>query len=143
MSVIRCKFCKTYVDKEDSLKLGVSSFCSEEHLQTWSLEQQNKTRSRLRQRALDRDIPHALRQRTLEADGHQCRFCGTPFVLHLHHIRYRSEGGGHEPSNLITLCWEHHEVVHSDKKLYQPLCRAIVWKREIEGDKTSLIGDLI
>ena len=143
MSVIRCKRCREFVKKEDSIKLGVSSFCSEEHLQEWQRERMAKQRERLISRSVEKDIPLSTRQRILSADGHHCRFCGTPYLLHIHHITYRSEGGDHEFSKLITLCWEHHDLVHSDKSLYQPLCRAIVWSREIDGNQFLLMGDLV
>lgn len=34
-------------------------------------------------------------------------------ALHIHHIRPRSVGGGHEMSNLMLLCRLHHEWAHS------------------------------
>lgn len=37
--------------------------------------------------------------------------CGGPLTRH--HVRYRSEGGTNEPSNLVTLCRQHHDWVHS------------------------------
>lgn len=33
--------------------------------------------------------------------------------LHVHHIRRRSQGGGNELSNLVTLCSFHHDWVHT------------------------------
>lgn len=68
------------------------------------------------------DIPAATRALVLERDRHRCRWCGRTNVrLHLHHIQYRSAGGDHDPSNLITLCYLHHELVHTDKGKYPPL----------------------
>ena len=41
-----------------------------------------------------------------ERDGWRCRVpgCSAYGPLHLHHITFRSHGGGDEPENLITLC---------------------------------------
>jgi len=54
----------------------------------------------------------SARQRTvIERQKGKCAVpgCSHP-VQHLHHIRYRSKGGGHEPENLVGLCWLHHLV---------------------------------
>lgn len=48
-----------------------------------------------------------------ERDGHRCRVCGSTHELHVHHIRYRSQGVDHSPSNLVTLCRVCHEKVHA------------------------------
>lgn len=42
-----------------------------------------------------------------------CWNASGPF--HVHHIRPRGAGGGDEPSNLISLCWECHRKVHDGK----------------------------
>jgi hypothetical protein len=36
-------------------------------------------------------------------------------VLAIHHIEFRSHGGGHEPGNLTTLCLAHHTALHDGK----------------------------
>lgn len=41
--------------------------------------------------------------------------------LEVHHILYRSQGGGHDQENLITLCNTCHGRAHSNKKRYQPI----------------------
>ena len=59
-----------------------------------------------------------IRPSILERDGNRCRFFSlevkTPHdrALHVHHIQPRSRGGTNLPSNLITLCWTHHEYIH-------------------------------
>lgn len=57
-----------------------------------------------------------------ECDG-RCVFCGTTSNLHYHHIYYRSERKDliDDPSNGIMLCEEHHRLVHSNKRKYQPI----------------------
>ena len=43
--------------------------------------------------------------------------------LELHHILYKSQRKDliDEPTNCIMLCKKHHELAHSNKKLYQPM----------------------
>lgn len=48
--------------------------------------------------------------------GGLCSFIDPP-----HHIIYKSGGGGDNHDNLITLCRKHHDLVHSDKRKYQPI----------------------
>lgn len=51
-------------------------------------------------------------------DNYQCQKCGRQggphgdAELHCHHIRPKSKGGSHHPSNLQTLCWQCHNRVH-------------------------------
>lgn len=62
----------------------------------------------------------------MERDQHLCRVCGA-YVEHpaLHHVRYRSEGGLHVITNLVTVHWMYapqcHEVVHANKRRWQPI----------------------
>ena len=60
-------------------------------------------------------------------DNCTCRLCGKPSV-HLHHIIYRSESREliNDPDNLICLCLECHNLVHSNKKKYQPILKKII-----------------
>jgi hypothetical protein len=74
----------------------------------------------------------------LERDQ-RCRYCGTRDGLDPHHIEYRSEGGSDDPHNLIMLCRRHHDLVHSDKGLWQPLLRAYIWLLYIEGRRLFLL----
>jgi 5-methylcytosine-specific restriction endonuclease McrA len=62
----------------------------------------------------ERSVTPALREVVLERDNHQCVSCGTAGEnrLQLHHLVFRSQGGGHNEENLVTLCFECHEDVH-------------------------------
>jgi 5-methylcytosine-specific restriction endonuclease McrA len=82
-------------------------------------------------------IPPKVRREVMQRDG-SCRLCGRRGDLHIHHIDYRSQGGSHEPHNLIALCPKHHEVVHSDKKKFQPLCRGVIWAYYVLRRKLTL-----
>lgn len=48
-------------------------------------------------------------------DHNRCKLCGTSAWTEVHHIVYRSQGGGEEPDNLITLCKLHHDAAHAGK----------------------------
>jgi 5-methylcytosine-specific restriction endonuclease McrA len=67
-------------------------------------------------------IPESVRQFVYERDNRRCRWCGrSNLALHIHHVTYRSQGGQHDPDNLILLCYLDHQLVHSDKGYYAPL----------------------
>jgi 5-methylcytosine-specific restriction endonuclease McrA len=57
------------------------------------------------------DIPNETRGRVLERDQYSCRRCGAANDLQLHHIVYRSRLGGHEDTNLVTVCFSCHELL--------------------------------
>ena len=35
---------------------------------------------------------------------------------HVHHVLLRSQGGGHEPDNLLTICERHHTCAHDERR---------------------------
>ena len=65
-----------------------------------------------------------------------CVLCGSPYNLHRHHIRYRSEFINSEAAtyigNVIILCMRCHQMVHSNKKYWQP--RLIEIDKRIRGE---------
>jgi len=62
-------------------------------------------------------IPPATRRAVLRRDGGKCRVPGCRHAVFTepHHIGLRSEGGDHDPENLITLCGAHHRAVHQGR----------------------------
>lgn len=78
------------------------------------------------------DIPPVVRREVLERDRGICRVCGshTGEQGALHHVVYRSEGGAHLASNLVTVHWMFaprcHELVHQNKRLWQPILLEVV-----------------
>mgnify|MGYP000553936998 CR=1 FL=1 len=59
-----------------------------------------------------RNIPHYLRRVIHRRDG-TCRFPGCErHIRHIHHIHHWSAGGPTNASNLVGLCWSHHDLVH-------------------------------
>jgi len=58
----------------------------------------------------------ALCRAILERDQWKCRSCGSRNALHVHHVRFRSQGGEDSMDNLLVLCSACHEGVHRDVK---------------------------
>ena len=60
-----------------------------------------------------RTISPQLR-RALEARDRGCRFPGCTRTRHVegHHVRHWAAGGETKLSNLVSLCWAHHRLVH-------------------------------
>jgi 5-methylcytosine-specific restriction endonuclease McrA len=53
-------------------------------------------------------------------DGHACRVCqarvggvGILEAVHHHHLVYRSKGGSHDASNVLSLCVKCHHALHN------------------------------
>lgn len=61
-------------------------------------------------------IDERTRRFCYRRDQYKCRKCGAEEGLTLHHVVYRSQLGGHDPENLVTLCWSCHRRVH-DKEI--------------------------
>lgn len=62
-------------------------------------------------------ISEATRRVVLLRDNYRCRRCGDEDLvgLTLHHVVYRSHGGGHKSDNLVTVCWPCHSLIHAKK----------------------------
>lgn len=146
MAKRKCTYCKEYFSKDDMLVVGVSSFCSQEHM----LANGNKAKPNkgLSPKPKRQQVANDVALKVLELDGYRCRYCGKQTEeLILHHIVYRSEASSwdqlHGEDNLITLCNYpcHLFNIHGDKKKYQPLCFEII-KLRLNGDKTTTIQEL-
>ncbi|MCA9573134.1 MAG: HNH endonuclease, partial [Myxococcales bacterium] len=63
---------------------------------------------------VSRTIPPATRRAVEQRDGRRCVVpgCTCRLWVDLHHVAPWSRGGGHEESNLVTLCTVHHRLVH-------------------------------
>ena len=64
-----------------------------------------------------------LRKEIIEREGgNWCLLCGKPEPgLHLHRIKYGSQGGKYELDNCVQLCAGHHGEVHSNKNKWMPI----------------------
>jgi hypothetical protein len=60
------------------------------------------------------DVTPATRKVVFARDQHRCRVpgCRSARNLEIHHLVHREDGGSHEPSNLVCLCWGHHNAHH-------------------------------
>ncbi len=54
-----------------------------------------------------------------------CALCGSPYIQ-MHHIRYGACGRKTYMGNVIPLCKYHHDLVHTNKKVYQPMLIKII-----------------
>jgi len=68
----------------------------------------------LRPERAHQDVSPATRRFVLRRDHGRCVVpgCRSARGLNTHHIVPRSEGGSHEPWNLVTLCSAHHRQLH-------------------------------
>lgn len=68
----------------------------------------------MRRKRASQAIPPATRRAVLRRDRHRCRVpgCRHATFVDVHHLRTREDGGGHELSNLLTLCGAHHRACH-------------------------------
>ena len=154
MSKVRCKECREYVDKDDAIRIGLSSWCSNGCLNADRFSKpkpKKKSNKKVASEPKDLDygkISPEVYDAVLQADSNRCRLCGGTENLAVHHIFYRSEAKYFpwcsQRHNLITLCNQecHLNIVHKDKKKYKPLCLQIVWLREINNDRYTLIKDI-
>lgn len=71
-------------------------------------------------RQLDSPKYQELQRRVLERDGWRCQFCGARTQLQVHHIQSRGQLGQDVESNLITLCFACHELVHMHRTHLRP-----------------------
>lgn len=124
----KCTVCKVYFPVEELRSLGATMICGD--CKPAPRRATPKPPKALKRSRLD----PALRKTVNERDGKVCRYCSKKaYRMECHHIAYRSQGGPDEVSNLIMLCDEHHELVHSNKRLYQPTLRAVIWAHYVEG----------
>lgn len=75
-------------------------------------------------------------KKTLELFNYQCAICGSTKVQ-CHHIRYGACGRHTYMGNIIPLCKEHHDLVHTNKKKYQPILIDLIDRRLNEDNNIS------
>ena len=66
---------------------------------------------------LSAKIPTATRRAVYRREGYACALCERPEVIHIHHVRSRSQGGTNDLGNLIALCPVCHAIAHGEYKL--------------------------
>lgn len=127
----RCKSCKDYFPAQEVVSSNVGSFCTTcfsnaEKRYPTKLAKPGKNRKKKRTRTRG-GAPTEIKEEIRDRDKHRCRWCSSPNILEVHHIKYLSQGGNHERHNLITLCKEHHEKAHSHKKAWQKTLQLSNW----------------
>jgi len=149
---LRCTVCREYKARDDFYKASsLEKVCSEE---CWAEMRNSRSGSsparsgKSSQRSLSRSkpappvprrrikdpMPPGRRDEVLARDGSNCRFCSRWYShLHVHHINYKSEGVDHQAHNLITLCDEHHTLMHSNKRHWKPILLAVIWEHYVNG----------
>lgn len=129
MAKVRCSYCRSYVEKETLYRCSpLLKVCSAECMTGLACRRQVVKKTKhvpASKKETDGGIPKLVREEVLARDRYRCRYCAGTSFLHLHHIIYRSQGGIHEPWNLITLCEEHHSLMHSDKRRWMPVLQGV------------------
>lgn len=133
----KCGGCKKWItDEETWTKTALQRWCSEDCMrgkQRASSQSAVRPHRKPSKRRKD-EIPPATRELIYVRDRRSCRFCKRSNVaLHIHHINYRSEGVDHQSHNLILLCQEHHDLMHSNKKKWKPILLGWIWLTYVEG----------
>ena len=82
-------------------------------------------------------ITNDMRKAVYRRDGFQCAVCGDPRRLQVHHIQKRSQGGGNEQMNLITLCEKCHALAHGID-----LVESYLTKEDVEQAIVEYMSDL-
>lgn len=135
-SKFRCSGCREYRPMELRRRHGSWVVCSVECL--WKCQERHDGRQHVRIIAKPERLSPKDKRAIRRRDGDVCRWCGKTSNLHVHHVDYRSELGLDEPHNLITLCGEHHDKAHSNKRLYKPLLKAYIWLLYVEGRRATI-----
>jgi hypothetical protein len=82
-------------------------------------------------------ITPRVRRQVLARDHHACAVpgCRSARNLDVHHIQFRSDGGGNELSNLLTICSGHHALLHMGKLIIRgeaPHALEFSWREAAE-----------
>ncbi|MFZ5890145.1 MAG: HNH endonuclease [Myxococcota bacterium] len=66
-------------------------------------------------------IPPAVRREVMRRDNGRCvvNGCKHATFVDAHHLKPRSEGGRHEPDNLVCLCAAHHRAAHQGRLIIE------------------------
>jgi hypothetical protein len=91
-------------------------------------------------------ITPRLRRQVLARDHHRCTVpgCRAARNLDVHHIQFRSDGGGNELSNLLTVCSGHHALLHAGQLIIRgeaPHALEFSWREAPERSTAEAGGD--
>lgn len=78
------------------------------------------------------EITKEARQQVYERDSYDgcpcCIYCGSPYALHVHHVKRRSQGGEGNVNNLVCLCVHCHTKLHNGDSNIQEYCERYLKK---------------
>jgi len=82
------------------------------------------------------------RREVVERDGGKCAVPGCRHVVYVdvHHVQRRADGGGHELSNLVSLCPVHHDAAHRGALVIRREADALLFERA-DGRPYGSMGD--
>lgn len=135
---VNCHQCgKKHYRPKSYLNRGEKMFCSHKCNALWSGEHQIRTnfiskidnsgknngRYKHGNRIGGHDRHKKLKVEIEKRDGEGCLFCERDDKIHVHRITPAACGGTYHLENVVMLCKDHHELVHSD---YDK------WKKKIE-----------
>lgn len=100
-----------------------------------------KDGKRTGERAKQNTPKNRVRKEVIQRDGDWCLLCGKPPKgLHLHRVVYGSQGGKYEKNNCVQLCGGDHDLIHSNKRVFQPLLEEYLkqaTKHQLENEPTE------
>jgi hypothetical protein len=88
-------------------------------------------------------VPPRTRREVMRRDGGRCVVpgCRNSLFLDIHHLRLRSEGGGHDPDGLIVLCGAHHRAQHRGQLLIEGrVSTGLVFRHANGASYGSVVG---
>ena len=135
MMKVKCGNCKSFIEKDQALRIGLSSFCD----RACFTEKNNKSKpvKKIKNKSKPKQDSNLV-DAIIKRDG-CCKLCGKRGSnLAVHHIIYRSTPSNkeweNEPWNLISLCaYCHIDVIHSSKKIWQKVCLAYTWLKYVDN----------
>jgi hypothetical protein len=107
----------------------------------FAMDAQRAHASRTMTRAVQ-SIPPAIRRLVLRRDSGRCVVPGCRHAtwVDVHHLETRAEGGGHDASNLVTLCGAHHRALHRGELVIAGAVATRLTFRHADG---SVYGDIV
>lgn len=107
----------------------------------------NKIQTSQRKRKPEGELSkEEVRAEVKKRDGNWCLLSGKPGPgLHLHRVVYGSMGGGggkYEVWNCVLLSTQMHTLVHSNKKLWQPLLLEFLATKKAGQDPSKVLAKL-
>ena len=84
------------------------------------------------------NVSNHTRKAVYARDHYRCALCDSNRGIQIHHVIKRSQGGGDQPDNLITLCMYCHAVIHGATDPYADYMNA----EELHQACAEYLGDL-